>query len=63
MAVRDGLRTAAKLIRGLGVFSAAFFSWIASDAADPNWRDFFLINAGVIGLSWTLAWIIDKFAE
>lgn len=63
MALRDGLRAVAKTIRAAGAFSAAFFAWMTFDGGDPNYKDFFLVTAAILGLSWTAAWIIDKFAE
>lgn len=62
MASREGLRAIAKTIRAAGAFSAAFFAWSAFDA-DANWKDFLLVTAGFLGVSWTIAWIIDKLAE
>lgn len=63
MALRDRLRAIAKTIRAFGAFSAAFFAWMVFDGSDPNYKDFFLVTAALLGLSWMIAWIIDKFAE
>jgi hypothetical protein len=62
MAAREGLRTIAKMIRAVGAFSAAFFAWSAFDA-DANWKNFFLLTVGFLGVSWTIAWVLDKLAE
>ncbi len=59
---RQGLKAVAKAIRAFGAFSAAFFAWSAFDAGG-SWKDFFLVTAGFLGVAWTVAWIIDRFAE
>ncbi len=62
MAARERLKAVAKTIHALGAFSAAFFAWSAFDAG-ADWKEFSLVTAGVLGVSWALAWSIDKFAN
>lgn len=62
MAERQGLKAVAKAIRAMGAFSAAFFAWSALDA-NADWKEFSLLTAGFLGVAWTVAWIVDRFAE
>lgn len=61
MAFRDGLKAIAKTIRAAGAFSVAFFAWMVFDGSEPNYKDFFLVTAAILGLSWQERWLCQLF--